>query len=354
MDSDWKDTMYQQGVTGQERFQGEAFLSLKMRKFLYVTPLTLFALLSLTGCPGAPVDPNRVGTPTCMACHDGRSATDKREFSLGLHAAIDCEDCHGAGLAHVRAGGRGGLFIGNPATSPFEATPNLCAQCHEDATAGHKFTSHFSTGAASCNTCHDVHKKGAMPFSTPNRKPLDNIGYARLCSTCHGEETEQFMSSAHATSNVATCASCHNMHRETTFVASPDNNQLCQQCHASFFLGLDSEEAVDIHTGAFHPVDPSGTGASRCVSCHMVPLDREQQGSGVFDHSFQTLPPASSNEMIAAGLLPHPNSCAGILGCHDAGVPGSGAPHDLDSLESNERLQEIYEQIGVIPWKVAP
>jgi len=306
-------------------------------------------MLALSGCPNTPRDPNRVGTPTCLACHDGRSASDKQEFTHGLHAAVDCEDCHGAGLAHVQAGGRGGLFITEPGRSPFDGTPALCAQCHDPETAGHELTAHFSMEAASCNTCHDVHKRGAMTFSTPNATPLDNAGYQQLCGSCHEEQTEQFMASTHAASEVATCASCHNMHRETTFTAPPGNNQLCQQCHAGFFLGLDTEEAVDLHTGTFHPVDPAGSGASRCVSCHMVPMDRTHQDIGAHDHTFETVPPASSNEMIAAGLAPHPNSCAGTTGCHDPGVPGSGQPHNVDSVEDNARLQEIYELIGVIP-----
>jgi hypothetical protein len=305
-------------------------------------------LLTLSGCPGVPRDPSLVGTPTCLACHDGRSAPDKREYTEGLHASVSCEDCHGAGLAHVRAGGRAGLFVTNPGESPFDNTPALCARCHESEVAGHQATGHFSTEAASCNDCHDVHKRGAMPFSTPNRTPLDNSGFAQLCGDCHEEQTAQFLASTHATSKVATCAACHDLHKETAFTAPPENNQLCQQCHASFFLGLDTEEAVDAHTGSFHPVDPAGTGASRCVSCHMVPLDRTHQAAGGHDHTFNTVPPADSNAMIAAGLLPHPNSCAGTTGCHDAGSPGSGTPFSVDSVEDNDYLQDLYEQIGAI------
>lgn len=331
-----------------EREQREAGLSLrKARRLTSVFLLTMSVLLA--GCPGAPTDPTRVGTATCMACHDGRSGSDKREFHEGLHAAIDCEDCHGGGLAHVRAGGRGGLFIADPGLSPFGATPALCAQCHQDAVAGHALTAHASMREASCNDCHDVHKRGGMPFSTPNRSRLDNAGFAKLCGDCHESQTAEFMSSAHAKSDVATCASCHDAHVAETFVASPDDNTLCQQCHAGFFLGLDSEEAVDFHTGDFHPVDPAGSGASRCVSCHMVPKDRERQDEGAHDHTFMTVPPEVSNQMIAAGLRPMPNSCAGILGCHDAGTPGSGTPFNVDLVEDNVRLQAIYEQIGYIP-----
>lgn len=306
----------------------------------------ILSTIPLSGCPTGESSVGRVGTPTCLACHDGRSAPDKREFTLGLHASIACEDCHGPGLAHVRAGGRAGLFIQDPGRSPFGITPDLCSKCHEEQVAGHEMTGHFGSESASCTTCHDVHKRGAMPFSTANNAPLDNAGFAKLCGQCHVEQTEQFLSSAHATSNVATCATCHDMHRQTTFTAPPQNNQLCQQCHASFYLGLDTEEAVQAHVGAFHPLDPEGTGSGRCVTCHMVPMERDNQATSPHDHTFMTVPPATSNEAIAAGFSPAPNSCAGITGCHDAGVPGSGTPFDLDNPQDNETLQAIYDQIA--------
>ncbi|MBI1320242.1 MAG: hypothetical protein GC168_15050 [Candidatus Hydrogenedens sp.] len=339
-------------LTRQDTWQATARLN-KCFLIKTINALSVAGMLVtlLSGCPQNAAAPGRVGTPTCLACHDGRSAPDKREFLDGVHAAIDCEDCHGPGLGHVRAGGRGGLLIANPGESPFGHTPALCSQCHEAEVAGHALTAHAGAKAASCNTCHDVHKTGAMPFSTPNKTPLGNAGYQKLCGECHETQTEQFALSVHATSNVATCAACHNPHLETTFTAPPENNQLCQQCHGGFFLGLDTEEAVDIHTGDFHPVDPAGTGASRCVSCHMVPLRANNQARSPHDHTFNTVAPSDTAAMIAAGLAPHPNSCAGTLGCHDAGTPGSGEPFDLNSIADNETLQALYEQIGLIPEK---
>lgn len=332
--------------------KGNAFAALRAPTLrgcrILLLALPLAAALNLSGCPNTPSDPNRVGTATCLACHDGRSAPDKREYSKGLHASVDCEDCHGGGLAHVRAGGRNGIFIANPGESPFDNTPALCARCHEAEVAGYQTTGHFTMEAASCNTCHDVHKQGAMSFSTPNHTRLDNVGFARLCGTCHESESKQFLTSTHAVSNVATCGACHNPHTETTFTAPPENNQLCQQCHASFFLGLDTEEAVDAHTGSFHPVEPELTGSSSCIGCHMVPVDRDNQIAGPHDHSFFTVPPAVSNAMIAAGETPQPNSCSGTMGCHDAASPGSGTPFSVDSVDDNAYLQGLYEQIGAI------
>jgi predicted CXXCH cytochrome family protein len=311
--------------------------------------LLLCGAAGVESCLPGSQGPGRVGTHTCLACHDGRSAPDQREFLRGPHRGIACEDCHGPGLAHVRAGGRGGLLIDNPARDPFSSMVNLCARCHEDTVNGYQATAHFAAEAAACSDCHDVHRRGGMRFSTPNNTLLDIPGYNRVCRDCHGQQTQQFMLSVHAQKGVASCGSCHNPHAPRTLTAMTEDNRVCQQCHASSFLGLDTEAAVDFHTGAFHPVDPEGSGASRCTACHMPPLRRTGQQKGPRDHTMFTVPPAASNEAIAQGRTPMPNSCAGIMGCHDAAVPGSGTPYNVDNPNDNAALQVFYEQIGGIP-----
>lgn len=320
---------------------------------LYIAAFTLFVFVlgmasSVEGC--APrSDPRFVGTSTCMTCHKGITASDLRGHFDGPHAAISCETCHGPGLEHVRAGGTNGILIDNPGHDPFGATPELCAKCHADTVSGHGMTAHATKRAASCNDCHNVHQQGGFVFASEPDRFLDQQGYAQLCGTCHASQTEEHAMSAHATRDAVTCGGCHNAHVATTFTAPPDNNQLCQQCHASFFLGLDTAEAVDFHTGSFHPVDPEGSGASRCVDCHLPPQRRTNQDRGSHDHTLFTVRPADTNALLASGILPPPNSCAGIVGCHDAGIAGSGTPFDLDNVSDNTTLQSFYDQLGDIP-----
>lgn len=312
--------------------------------FLFVIPLVCGA--SGEGCRGK----RTVGSATCIACHDGRTASDKREFDRGVHRAIDCETCHGPGSLHVRAVGLGSGSIDNPARLPFAASMAVCATCHAEHLDGFSGTAHAAREAASCHECHDVHKQGAMRFTTPNRTLLGQEGYALTCGECHATQVLDYAASVKARSNVLTCAVCHDMHRPATFVADPADNAMCIRCHQSAALGFTSTEIVDLHTGPFHPVDPAGSGASRCTACHLPPLAAANQARGPHDHSLMTIPPAFSNEAIAQGIEPvPPNSCSGIAGCHDAAVPGSGAPYDVTDVEMNELLQQLYETIGKTP-----
>lgn len=313
--------------------------------------------LGVDGCQQSTRAPGEVGTATCLACHDGRSASDQREHLQGPHKSISCESCHGPGLNHVRQGGRLGLFVDNPGRRPFQTRHRACTECHSemgdpggDAVSGFLASTHFATGAATCTDCHDVHKMGGMLFSSPSPQRFGNENYAALCGKCHEGQVHEFALSTHAKLDVASCSSCHDMHAGDMFRANPVDNRLCLQCHQSSQLGFRTSADVDFHTGPFHPDDPAGTGASRCTGCHLPPQSTLPGEPDAHDHTLFTIPPIATNEAVAAGATPAPpNSCAGVTGCHDPAAPSSGTPHDENNLENNRRLQDLYEILGARP-----
>ena len=324
--------------------------------FLGMLVVSLFSM-GVDGCQGANLGPGEVGTTTCLACHDGRSASDRSEFLASPHESLSCESCHGPGLTHVRNGGRVGRFIDNPDRYPFDQRHTACIACHDDmmapgggSTQGFLATSHFTSGAATCTDCHDVHKKGGMTVSAESALRLSIENYAAICGDCHVGQVEAFGLSTHAKRDVATCSSCHDMHKAGMFRARPEDNRLCLQCHQSSFLGFETDDDVDFHTGDFHPVDPEGSGSSRCTACHLPPVGGAEGGYQAHDHSLFTIPPLATNDAVAAGAdFAPPNSCAGVTGCHDLNAPESGMPHDESDLESNRALQSLYELIGSRP-----
>ena len=288
-----------------------------------------------------------VGTATCVACHDGFSGSDQSEFLDGPHFFMDCETCHGPGGDHVANAGRGGLFIDNPDTFGFLEGIADCADCHQSDYDGFLESRHAATEAASCIDCHDVHRPGGFPFDTEEGLPLNSAQYAESCAECHAAEVSDTAMSVHGQFEIATCATCHDMHIADTFPQSPEDNSLCLQCHQ---YNLPDDAAVDFHTGGFHPVDPTGSGASRCVGCHMLPHSAAGDILVSSDHSLFTVAPEVSNDAIEAGVVPvPPNTCGGVIGCHDPGVPGSGSPHDHTNTGQNSVFQVLYESIGDIP-----
>ena len=248
---------------------------------------TVFFLLSTTlfvGCNSSP--PGKVGTQACLGCHNGLTAQNRQNFLESPHfsAGVGCEDCHGGGITHVRYGGSLGLFIDNPARGDFGASYESCVKCH-----------------------------------------ADTVG--------------QFHNSVHGQREIASCQSCHTAHEAESLLLPATNNELCLSCHD--VLGFATDAQITAHT--FHPVDPEITGASRCIECHMNPTPRFDQESGGRSHDWVPREPIFSNLAAEAGMDPiPPNTCAGIMGCHDGSV--SGAPiFDVDSPEINASLQNLFE-----------
>ena len=240
------------------------------------------ASLGIGGC--GTTAPGEVGNVVCLACHDGFGAPDPGIADASVHVAIGCERCHGPGYLHVRNGGRGGLFIERLGAVPFDESHLLCAECHE--------------GTA-----------------------------------------EAYLQSAHWLNEGASCADCHNVHAANGARDDHRDNTMCLKCHEG--MGFGDASAIGAHT--YHSVDPAGTGASRCTTCHMPPLQRADQQDGPHGHNLFPLQPISSNEAAEAGVDPvPPNSCSGITGCHD-GTVETAPQFDVDNPKHNALLQLIYE-----------
>lgn len=241
-------------------------------------------IVSVTILAGCPTNTGIVGTNVCLQCHNGTLAPDRSEFTENPHNDVGCEACHGPGLLHVRNGGRGGLYI---------------------------------------DSLEDMNYSTSVQF----------------CAKCHGKQAEDYLKSGHALSESVTCLDCHDVHGENVMVASPEDNSLCLQCHGPF--GFSNEAEISAHT--FHSVNPETTGASRCVLCHLPPLDRVQQGDGPNSHTLQPIPPIESNIAAENGVTPvPPNSCSGIAGCHDGTVPNAPV-FNVDNPEHNDLLQILFD-----------
>ncbi|MDX9972202.1 MAG: cytochrome c3 family protein [FCB group bacterium] len=250
-----------------------------LRKVCIGIAAVAYVTLCSLGAGSCNAGPN--ANNTCLQCHNGQLASDVSEFRDSPHDFMRCARCHGDGTAHVRNGGRGGLFIQNPDDLPFAQEFQVCADCHEGESEQYTESGHFEAAAASCYDCHDIHQTDAL-------------------------------------------------------VLPAVDNSLCMRCHAAF--GFASDEAISAHTQ--HSVDPAGSGASRCTACHMPPL--EQGGDSETDHTLDTVQPIVSALAAEAQQTVPPNSCAGTDGCHDGSSAGEPV-FDVNDPQHMRILQTIYE-----------
>ncbi len=123
--------------------------------------------------PSAPVEASFVGAKVCVTCH----ATQADSFSHTLMGRIgktqkgkfDCENCHGPGSAHVKAGGGrgvGGIISFRPEDQSRTAEENnaICLTCHQRGDRTNWSGSTHDTRGLMCTNCHTVMKQVSRKF----------------------------------------------------------------------------------------------------------------------------------------------------------------------------------------------
>jgi DmsE family decaheme c-type cytochrome len=180
-----------------------------------------------------------VGSKVCLGCHASQAAAFEQTLMGRIGKVqtgkMECENCHGAGSAHAKAGGGRGVggiisFRVEDKSRPVEANNAICLNCHENGHRTYWNGSTHETRGLACTNCHQVMKrtslKNQMKFETE----------AQTCFQCHKDRQAQMWSSAHMPTREGkmTCSDCHNPHGAFTEALLKENsvNDTCYKCHA--------------------------------------------------------------------------------------------------------------------------
>jgi DmsE family decaheme c-type cytochrome len=246
-----------------------------------------------------------VGSDTCATCHvevsKGFASNPHTKMALQHGSTgITCENCHGAGKAHVDGGGDT-TKIFNPAkastkdvnatcqschagvhpnfdrsphakanvgcischsvhastTEPLlkAAQPALCFQCHTDVkpSFGMPFHHKVNEGLIKCSDCHDVHGT----FGNNNLKSTADQNM--ICTKCHTDVRGPF-AFEHAPVKAEGCMACHTPHgsQNPRLLNMPSIATLCNQCHSP------------VAAATVHGIDAGSSSASPCIACHTM------------------------------------------------------------------------------------
>jgi DmsE family decaheme c-type cytochrome len=196
-----------------------------------------------------------VGSETCATCHDevskGFASNPHQKMAL-MHgnSGITCENCHGAGKAHVDGGGDV-TKIFNPAKAPAKQVDAKCLSCHAGAHPNFDRSPHAKAGV-SCVSCHSVHQ-------SEDKEQLLKASQPGLCFQCHNDVKPSFDMPFHHKVNegLIKCSDCHDTHGtfgNSSLKSTNDQNAICTKCHTETRGPFVYEHA---------PVKAEG-----CVGCH--------------------------------------------------------------------------------------
>jgi DmsE family decaheme c-type cytochrome len=174
-----------------------------------------------------------------MTCHAGHA----EEFSKTLMGRIGktqpgkfaCENCHGPGSAHVKAGGGrgvGGITSFRPEDLSRTAEENnaVCLACHEKGDRTYWKGSTHETRNLACTNCHTIMKAVSAKFQ------LKTVAEVDTCFQCHKDRRAQMARSSHMPlrEGKMTCTNCHQPHGtgNEALLREASVNDTCYKCHA--------------------------------------------------------------------------------------------------------------------------
>ncbi len=187
----------------------------------------------------AEVEAHFIGEKACMGCHAQYAA----EFEKTLMGRIGktqkgkfaCENCHGPGSAHVKAGGGRGVggiisFRSDDKSRSVEENNAICLACHEKGDRVNWRGSTHETRDVACTNCHTVMKDVSV------KKQLKTKVEADTCFQCHQNKRAQIWRTSHmpVREGKMTCTNCHNPHGSfsESLLKEATVNDTCYKCHA--------------------------------------------------------------------------------------------------------------------------
>jgi DmsE family decaheme c-type cytochrome len=185
------------------------------------------------------VEATFVGAKTCLTCHASQTAAFEKTLMGRIgktqKGKFDCENCHGPGSAHVKAGGGrgvGGIISFRPEDQARTADENngVCLACHERGDRTYWHGSTHETRGLMCTNCHTVMK------NVSRKHQLKTVSELDTCFQCHKDRRAQVARSSHMPlrEGKMVCSDCHNPHgSQTEALLKKDSiNDTCYTCHA--------------------------------------------------------------------------------------------------------------------------
>jgi len=246
----------------------------------------------------AAVSSDFVGSDTCVTCHNeiGKKFADNPHARMALmHGSngVTCENCHGAGKAHVDGGGDV-TKIFNPAKASAKDVDAKCLTCHAGTHPDFLRSPHAKAGV-SCISCHSVHE-------SKDKEQLLKTSQPALCFQCHADVKASVSMPFHHPVNegVVKCSDCHDVHGSfgnNNLRSTADQSAICTKCHTDVRGPFVYEHAPGKAEGCLACHSPHGSQNARmlnmpsvntlCNQCHSRVANATVHGMGAGSDELQ-------------------------------------------------------------------
>lgn len=239
-----------------------------------------------------------VGSETCATCHEevvkgfGENPHTKMALMHGNNG-ITCENCHGAGKAHVDGGGDTSKIF-DPAKVSTKEVDARCLTCHAGQHANFDRSAHARANV-SCVSCHSVHHGKESEHLLKAEQPS-------LCFQCHTDQKPAFSMPFHHKVNegLVKCSDCHDAHgtfQRSNLRTTADQNAICTKCHTETRGPFVFEHAAVKAEGCVGCHTPHGSQNARllnmpsiatlCNQCHSAVAEGTVHGIGMGSQTSQ-------------------------------------------------------------------
>ena len=231
------------------------------------------------------VEATLVDGKVCLTCHANHAAAFEKTLMGRIgktkKGMFECQNCHGPGSAHVKAGGGrgvGGIISFRPEDTSRNADDNnrICLGCHQKGDRTYWNGSTHETRGLMCSNCHTVMK------NVSRKHQLRTAFEAETCFQCHKDRRAQMFRSSHMPMREGklVCSDCHNPHGSATqgLLRQASVNDNCYKCHAEK-RGPFLFEHAPVRENCLNCHDPHGSTneymlkVSRvrlCTECHAM------------------------------------------------------------------------------------
>jgi DmsE family decaheme c-type cytochrome len=184
-------------------------------------------------------DATIVGSKVCLGCHAATAAafteTIMGRIQKKTPGKFECENCHGPGSLHVKAGGGRGVggiisFRADDLSRTAEENNAICLGCHERGDRTYWSGSTHESRGLQCSNCHTVMRNVSL------KKNLKTAWEPETCFQCHKDRRAQLYRTSHMPlrEGKMVCGDCHNPHGSATeaMLRQDSINDNCYKCHA--------------------------------------------------------------------------------------------------------------------------